>query len=75
MGNEQQSGTIYHSLMDTSNNKKHQQQTESSAWIKSELISLKKPSWEIARDISMEMLSRKASRLSQRQGRNDEFFF
>lgn len=51
------------------------QQNQVPLWTKSERISLNKPSWQIARDISMDILSRKVTRLSLKQGRFHTSFF
>jgi hypothetical protein len=62
--------------MNTSNDKRQQQERQSPLWIKTERISLTKliptamikPSWQIARDISTDILSRKSTKLSLKQG-------
>lgn len=75
MGNEQQSGTSHHFMMTTSNDRSKQQEKQLPSWRKPERISVTKPSWQIARDISMDLLSRKATRLSLKQGILYSLFF
>jgi hypothetical protein len=69
MGNEQQSGMSHPLMRDTSSDKSTQEEgKQNSSWTQLERLSPTKPSWQIARDISMDILSRKASRLSLKQG-------
>jgi hypothetical protein len=72
MGNEQQGGSSHHFLTDTSKeeNKKHDP-----LWTRNGRIPVSKPmatstipSWQKARDISMDILSRKATKLNLTQG-------
>jgi hypothetical protein len=58
--------------MNTFNNgERKKQERQDPSWIKTERISLattKKPSWQIARDISKNILSRKSTKLIVKQG-------
>lgn len=68
MGNEQQGGTSHHFIINNSNDKNNQQEKLSPSWTKHEQISTEKPSWQIARDISIDNMSRKATKLSLKPG-------
>jgi hypothetical protein len=74
MGNEQQGGTSHHFVNDSPNDEHQQQKRNSVAWTKNGRIpiskqhSTTKPSWQLARDASMDLLSRKATKLSFKQG-------
>ena len=70
MGNEQQGGSSHHFIQDSpldSNPKR-----PSVAWTKNGRIPQSKqppkPAWQLARDASMDMLSRKTTRLNFKQG-------
>ena len=76
MGNEQQGGTSHHFINNTSNNESQQQKRNATLWTKNGRLPLSKqqttitkPSWVLARDASMDMLSRKATKLSLKQGK------
>jgi hypothetical protein len=60
MGNEQQGGTSHHFIMNPSNDESKQQERESPSGTKSR--------WQVVRDMSMNILSRKTTRLSLKQG-------
>jgi hypothetical protein len=68
MGNEQQGGT-------NDNTSNDQSKQQSPTWTNDKPLSITKPSWQIARDISMDILSRKATRLSLKPGIYRLFFF
>jgi len=74
MGNEQQGGTSHHFIMNNSNDKNNQQEKLSPSGTKHERISTEKPSWQIARDISIDNMSRKATKLSLKPGIYITFF-
>jgi len=71
MGNEQQVGTSHHFIMDTPNNKGKERINPQ--WIKQVSKARSRPSWQIARDISMDMLSKESPKLSSNQGICDDF--
>lgn len=75
MGNQQQGGTSHHFLNDSPTDPDQGQKRASLLWTKNGRIPLSrqagKPSWQLARDASMEILSRKATKLNFKQGRND----
>jgi len=75
MGNEQQGGMNDNFSMNTSNDQSNQQENQSPLWTNQKRISITKPSWQIARDISMDILSRKTTRLSLKPGIYRHFFF
>lgn len=72
MGNEQPGGTSHHFIMDTPNNKCKERR--SPRWVKPVPAGRSKPSWQIARDISMNILSKKSPILSSKQGMYKDFF-
>jgi hypothetical protein len=74
MGSEQQGDTSHHFLTDSSRSEEYQTQKRNSIlWTKNERIPVSKqpakPSWQLARDASMEMLSRKTTKLNVKQGK------
>ena len=62
MSSEQQDGSSYH--FNTTNDERKQKGP-----------SFAKPSWQVARDISMEILSRKSTKLTLKQGVYDNFSY
>ena len=75
MGNEQQTGTSHHFINESPTDEHQQKKRNSVAWTKNGRIPVSKqqstadkPSWQLARDVSMDMLSRKATKLSFKQG-------
>ncbi|CAF3080573.1 unnamed protein product [Rotaria socialis] len=74
MGNEQQGGTSHHFITDASADE-HQQQKRTGILlakngrlpISKQHSTIIKPSWELARDASMDLLSRKATKLTSKQ--------
>jgi hypothetical protein len=78
MGSEQQGDTSHHFLTDSSRSEEYQTQKHNSIlWTKNGRIPVSKqpakPVWQLARDASMELLSRKTTKLSIKQGM--KFFF
>ena len=73
MGNEQQGGTSHHFLPDSRNEENPNQKRNSIMWTKNGRVpgakAPAKPSWQLARDASMEMLSRKTTKLNFKQGK------
>ncbi|CAF2954013.1 unnamed protein product [Rotaria sp. Silwood2] len=75
MGNEQQSGTSHHFINDTPTDE-HQQQKRNGVLlaknghlpISKHQSMITKSSWQLARDASMDMLSRKTTKLTSKQG-------
>ena len=72
MGNEQQSGTSHHFIARSSN---EQLKRSRIGWTKNGRLPISKQpsipaksSWQLARDVSMDLLSRKTPRLSSKQG-------
>jgi hypothetical protein len=75
MGNEQQGGTSHHFVTGSPTDGQQLQKRDSVIWTKNGRIPISKqqstkPSWQLARDASMEMLSRKTTKLNFKQGKN-----
>lgn len=75
MGNEQQGGTSHHFINDSPTDPSQPQKRNSVLWTKNGRIPLSKQqptkaSWQLARDASMDMLSRKTTKLNVKQGKN-----
>ncbi|CAF3492489.1 unnamed protein product [Rotaria sp. Silwood1] len=78
MGNEQQGGSSHHFNMNTLNDERRQQARQNSSSTNLEQVPLsnqvsttttmKKSGWQLARDISMNILSRQGTKLSYKQG-------
>ncbi len=72
MGNEQHGGTSHHFIADSSNEEYQIQKGNSFIWTKNGRMPVSKqttkPSWQLARDASMDMLSRKTTKLNFKQG-------
>jgi hypothetical protein len=80
MGNHQQGGTSHHFANDSPNDENRQRKRRSALWTKNGRMSVSKrqppttkPSWQMARDASMDLLSRKVTKLSVKQGNNPFF--
>lgn len=77
MGNEQQGGTSHHFLNDSPTDQYQNPKRNSVLWTKNGRIPAAKqpakPGWQLARDASMDMLSRKTTKLNFKQGTNDWF--
>lgn len=69
MGNEQQGGSSHHFIQDSSFDPLKRTSVQ---WTKNGRIPQAKqaprPAWQLARDASMDMLSRKATKLNFKQG-------
>ncbi len=74
MGNEQQSGTSHHFPMNTSTDK-NKERGSNPLWSKQVPKNKSKPSWQVARDISMNILSKESPTLSLSRGTNADLFF
>jgi len=74
MGNEQQGGTSHHFISNSLNDEQQLQKSNSLIWTKNGRIPLSKQptksSWQLVREASMEVLSRKTTKLNFKQGRN-----
>lgn len=76
MGNEQQGGTSHHFVNDSQIDEHHPQKRNSVLWTKNGRIPISRQqhppptkfSWQLARDASMDMLSRKTTKLNFKQG-------
>ena len=74
MGNEQQSGTIHHLPTNTSNDK-NKERGNNPLWNKPVPKNKSRPSWQVARDISIDMLAKESPTLSLNRGTNADLFF
>jgi hypothetical protein len=75
MGNAQPGGTSHHFINNSSVDGSQTKKRNSTVWTKNGRIPASKQqstnaSWQLARDVSMEMLSRKTTKLNLRQGKN-----
>lgn len=74
MGNEQQTGSSHHFVTHNPNDGFSQQKRHDILFSKNGHVSISrqestiKPSWQLARDASMEILSRKTTKLNFKQG-------
>jgi len=73
MGNEQQGGTSHHFITGSSTDESQPQKRNSIVWTKNGRVPISKQSptkssWQLVRDASMDMLSRKTTKLSFKQG-------
>lgn len=75
MGNQQQGGTSHHFITNNPNDEHHQQKRHGIVLTRNGRLPISKqqstvikPSWQLARDASMDLLSRKTTKLSLKQG-------
>jgi hypothetical protein len=73
MGNEQQGGTSHHFIAGSSTDEHQSQKRNSVVWTKNGRVPISKQSstkssWQLVRDASMDMLSRKTTKLNFKQG-------
>lgn len=76
MGNEQTGGTNDHLSMDTSTNRNREHRRGSHVWAeKISSINNTKSTWQRARDMSMDILSKKNTKLTFKQSKKSWLFF